>query len=105
MALMVRDFSALSEFAKVETSSFRYMKAVVPGPYTFILPATVRARKILDVNRAEVGVRMPSSPFTDTLFHLAPEAVILTTAAKNSRKRTTSSILRTSKPSTAMWWI
>jgi tRNA threonylcarbamoyl adenosine modification protein (Sua5/YciO/YrdC/YwlC family) len=82
MALMVRDFGALSEFAKVETSSFRYMKAVVPGPYTFILPATVRSRKILDVNRPEVGVRMPSSPFTDTLFQLSPEAVILTTAAK-----------------------
>jgi tRNA threonylcarbamoyl adenosine modification protein (Sua5/YciO/YrdC/YwlC family) len=82
MALMVRDFGALSEFAKVETSAFRYMKAVVPGPYTFILPATVRSRKILDVNRPEVGVRMPSSPFTDTLFSLSPEAVILTTAAK-----------------------
>lgn len=82
MALMVRDFGALSEFAKVETSAFRYMKAVVPGPYTFILPATVRSRKLLDVNRPEVGVRMPSSPFTDALFKLAPEAVILTTAAK-----------------------
>jgi tRNA threonylcarbamoyl adenosine modification protein (Sua5/YciO/YrdC/YwlC family) len=82
MALMVRDFGALSEFAKVETSSFRYMKAVVPGPYTFVLPATVRSRKILDVNRPEVGVRMPKSPFTDTLFQLAPESVILTTAAK-----------------------
>lgn len=82
MALMVRDFGALSEFAKVETSAFRYMKAVVPGPYTFILPATVRSRKILDVNRPEVGVRMPSSPFTDALFKLAPESVILTTAAK-----------------------
>lgn len=82
MALMVRDFGALSEFAKVETSSFRYMKALVPGPYTFILPATVRSRKLLDVNRPEVGVRMPSSPFTDALFKLAPESVILTTAAK-----------------------
>lgn len=82
MALMVRDFGALSEFAKVETSSFRYMKAVVPGPYTFILPATVRSRKLLDVNRPEVGVRMPDCPFTNTLFRLNPEAVILTTAAK-----------------------
>ncbi len=82
MAIMVRDFGALSEFAKVETSAFRYMKAVVPGPYTFVLPATVRARKILDVNRPEVGVRMPESPFTNTLFAMHPEAVILTTAAK-----------------------
>ncbi|MDQ3001582.1 MAG: L-threonylcarbamoyladenylate synthase [Fibrobacterota bacterium] len=82
MALMVRDFGALSEFAKVETSSFRYMKSLVPGPYTFVLPATVRSRKILDVNRPEVGVRMPNSPFTNTLFQLSPEAVILTTAAR-----------------------
>jgi tRNA threonylcarbamoyl adenosine modification protein (Sua5/YciO/YrdC/YwlC family) len=66
----------------VETSAFRYMKSVVPGPYTFVLPATVRSRKILDVNRPEVGVRMPDSPFTNTLFQMAPESVILTTAAK-----------------------
>jgi tRNA threonylcarbamoyl adenosine modification protein (Sua5/YciO/YrdC/YwlC family) len=82
MALMVRDFSELSEFAKVDTSAFRYMKSLVPGPYTFVLPATVRSRKILDVNRPEVGVRMPDCPFTNTLFALSPQAVILTTAAK-----------------------
>lgn len=82
MALMVRDFGALSEFARVDNSAFRYMKHLVPGPYTFILPATVRSRKLLDVNRPEVGVRMPKSPFTDALFSLSPEAVILTTAAK-----------------------
>lgn len=82
MALMVRDFGALSEFARVDNSAFRYMKHLVPGPYTFILPATVRSRKLLDVNRPEVGVRMPKGPFTDALFSLAPEAVILTTAAR-----------------------
>lgn len=82
MALMVRDFSELSEFAKVETAAFRFMKSLVPGPYTFVLPATVRSRKILDVNRPEVGVRMPDCPFTNTLFEMSPQAVILTTAAK-----------------------
>jgi len=82
MALMVRDFSALSEFAKVETAAYRYMKLLVPGPYTFVLPATMRSRRILDVNRPEVGVRMPDSAFTNALFALSPEAVILTTAAK-----------------------
>lgn len=82
MALMVRDFSALSEFARIDNFAYRYMKHLVPGPYTFVLPATVKARKILDVNRTEIGVRMPKGPFTDTLFTLAPTAVILTTAAK-----------------------
>jgi tRNA threonylcarbamoyl adenosine modification protein (Sua5/YciO/YrdC/YwlC family) len=82
MALMVRDFSELSEFAKVDTSAFRFMKSLAPGPYTFVLPATVRSRKILDVNRPEVGVRMPDCPFTNALFAASPTSVILTTAAK-----------------------
>lgn len=82
MALMVRDFSALSEFARIDNAAFRYMKHLVPGPYTFVLPSTVRARKLLEVNRPEVGVRMPKCVFTDALFALAPKAVILTTAAK-----------------------
>jgi tRNA threonylcarbamoyl adenosine modification protein (Sua5/YciO/YrdC/YwlC family) len=82
MALMVRDFSALSEFARIDNSAFRYMKHLVPGPYTFVLPSTNKARKLLEVNRPEVGVRMPKCVFTDALFALAPEAVILTTAAK-----------------------
>src|SRR4051812_12177097 len=82
MALMVRDFSLLSDFAKIDNSAYRYMRHLVPGPYTFVLPATVKAKKILEVNRPEAGVRMPSGPFTDTLFQLSPEAVILTTAAK-----------------------
>lgn len=82
MALMVRDFSALSEFARIDNAAYRYMKHLVPGPYTFVLPSTIRARKLLEVNRPEVGVRMPKSAFTDALFELSPKAVILTTAAK-----------------------
>jgi tRNA threonylcarbamoyl adenosine modification protein (Sua5/YciO/YrdC/YwlC family) len=82
MALMVRDFSVVTDFAKVDNAAYRYMKKLVPGPYTFILPATVRGRKILDVKRAEVGVRMPDSPFTNTLFKLKPDFILLTTAAK-----------------------
>ena len=82
MALILRDFSALSDFARLDNSSYRYMKKLVPGPYTFILPATTLGRRILDVNRPEIGIRMPDCPFGDALFLLKPEMVLLTTAAK-----------------------
>jgi tRNA threonylcarbamoyl adenosine modification protein (Sua5/YciO/YrdC/YwlC family) len=82
MALMVRDFSAVSDFARVDNAAFRYMKKLVPGPYTFILPATAHGRKILDVKRPEIGVRMPRHPFADALFVLRPGAILLTTAAR-----------------------
>jgi len=82
MALMARDFSTISDFAKVDNAAYRYMKKLVPGPYTFVLPATSHGKKILDVKRPEVGVRMPSHPFADALFALKPEILLLTTAAK-----------------------
>lgn len=82
MALMVRDFSTVTDFARVDNTAYRYMKKIVPGPYTFILPATVHGKKILDVKRPEVGVRMPSHPFADALFALKPDLILLTTAAK-----------------------
>jgi tRNA threonylcarbamoyl adenosine modification protein (Sua5/YciO/YrdC/YwlC family) len=82
MALMVRDFSTVTDFAHVDNTAYRTMKKLVPGPYTFILPATAHGKKILDVKRPEVGVRMPAHPFADALFALKPDAILLTTAAK-----------------------
>jgi tRNA threonylcarbamoyl adenosine modification protein (Sua5/YciO/YrdC/YwlC family) len=82
MALMVRDFSAVTDFARVDNTAYRYMKKLTPGPYTFILPTTAHGKKILDVKRPEVGVRMPRHPFADALFAMRPDAILLTTAAK-----------------------
>src|SRR5687768_3000119 len=36
MALMFQDFSAITEFARVDNYAFRTMKRLMPGPYTFI---------------------------------------------------------------------
>ena len=82
MALMAHDFSTVSDFAKVDNFAYRYMKKLVPGPYTFVLPATSLGKKILDAKRPEVGVRMPRHPFADALFQLKPDILLLTTAAK-----------------------
>lgn len=81
MAIMVHQFGEIPEFAQVSNSSFRYMKHLIPGPYTFILPSTIRGKKILDVKRPEVGIRMPRHSFVQTLHSLCPDP-ILNTAAK-----------------------
>ncbi len=105
MALMVRDFSVVTDFARVDNAAYRYMKKLVPGSYTFILPATVRGRKILDRQRAEVGVRMPSSPFTNALFALKPDFILLTTAAKIREDEKLPAIRRRSMPALVTRWI
>ncbi len=81
MSIMFHEFSSITDFARVDNFAYRYMKHLLPGPYTFILPATKQATKILDVNRQEVGIRMPDHPFFKALY-AEGSFPILNTAAK-----------------------
>lgn len=81
MSIMVSEFSTIPNFAVVENTAYRYMKNLLPGPYTFILPATKEGAKLLDVKRHEIGIRMPQHPFFETL-HQMYEEPILSTAAR-----------------------
>jgi tRNA threonylcarbamoyl adenosine modification protein (Sua5/YciO/YrdC/YwlC family) len=82
MALMTHHFASLNDYVKIDNSTFRIFKRYTPGPYTFILPATQKGRKQLDVNRPEIGVRIPRCTFGEALWKLKPEMVLLTTAAR-----------------------
>ncbi len=60
------DLTHISEYAHVSNNAFRIMKRLIPGPYTFILPAA-RMRhlpRILVSRRKTVGIRVPDSPAT-----------------------------------------
>jgi tRNA threonylcarbamoyl adenosine modification protein (Sua5/YciO/YrdC/YwlC family) len=56
----------VSEYALVSNMAFRTMKHLIPGPYTFILPAAKMKQfpKILVSKRRTVGIRVPNSPIT-----------------------------------------
>lgn len=80
MTLMIHDFSDLNDFAKLENFAYRYMKSYLPGPFTFILPAEKKIQRILDVKRPEIGVRMPKTPFFETLQEFEPMPLLSVTA-------------------------
>jgi len=52
--------SAISEYAKVNTPTFKLMKRNLPGPFTFILPTTSSLPKIYK-NKKTVGIRVPDN--------------------------------------------
>ncbi len=81
MAMLFHDFSHIAQYARISTFAFRTMRHVMPGPYTFILPALMRTAKLLESKRPEVGVRMPTHVFLQALLPLL-DAPILSTAAK-----------------------
>ena len=67
--LVCRDLSQLGEYAKVDTSAFRLLKAHTPGPYTFILDATREVpRMLLHPKRRTIGLRVPGNPIAQALL-------------------------------------
>ena len=53
--------SEIAEYAKVSNTLFKEMKRLLPGPYTFILPATSKLPNVLMNKRKTVGVRIPDN--------------------------------------------
>lgn len=63
LSILIPSFSGLSQFAHISDSAFKFMKHLIPGPFTFILPATKEVPKLLiDPKRKTIGVRIPSNP-------------------------------------------
>lgn len=60
LSIVCYDLSNISEFAKVDNSTFKLMKKNLPGPFTFILPANTNLPKIYR-NRKTVGIRVPDN--------------------------------------------
>jgi tRNA threonylcarbamoyl adenosine modification protein (Sua5/YciO/YrdC/YwlC family) len=57
------DLSHISEYARVSNAAFRTMKRLIPGPYTFLLPAArlKQLPKSMISKRKTVGIRVPDN--------------------------------------------
>ncbi|MFA6972733.1 MAG: L-threonylcarbamoyladenylate synthase [Gallionella sp.] len=63
LTLMCRDLSEISNYARVNNTQFRLLKANTPGSYTFILDATKEVPKRLQhPKRSTIGIRVPDHP-------------------------------------------
>lgn len=62
LSFICYDLSHLSEYAKhVDTPIFKLMKRTLPGPFTFILMASNKTPKILNMKKKTVGIRVPNN--------------------------------------------
>jgi len=58
--LVCRNLSELANYAKVDNSQFRLLKANTPGAYSFVLNATREVpRRLQHPKRSSVGIRVP----------------------------------------------
>ncbi len=62
LSFVCSDLSHLSEYAKpLSNPIYRLLKEYLPGPYTFILPASKMVPKILQSKKDTIGLRIPAN--------------------------------------------
>ena len=75
--LVCRDLSDLATFARVDNAQYRSLKALTPGPYTFVLKATQQApRRLLHEKRKTIGLRIPEHQITQHLLEALGEPLL-----------------------------
>ena len=61
-SFICKDLSHLSDYTKsIETPLYRVLKHHLPGPFTFILPASKQVPKILQSKKKTIGLRIPNN--------------------------------------------
>jgi tRNA threonylcarbamoyl adenosine modification protein (Sua5/YciO/YrdC/YwlC family) len=73
------DLSHLSDFTKsISTPMFRLLKAHLPGPFTFILPAGKQVPKLLQTKKSTIGIRVPDNKICLMLLEQLGHPIIST---------------------------
>ena len=62
LSFICKDLSHLSDYTKsISTPLYRLLKQHLPGPFTFILPASKQVPKILQSKKSTIGLRVPDN--------------------------------------------
>ena len=79
LTLVCRDLSEVSVYARVENSSYKIIRRLTPGPFTFILKATKDApRKLVHPKRKTIGLRIPDSNIVSKLLEVLDRPLMST---------------------------
>jgi tRNA threonylcarbamoyl adenosine modification protein (Sua5/YciO/YrdC/YwlC family) len=68
LSFICSDLSDLSKYARsITTPQYRFIKQYIPGPFTFILPASKEVPKILKSKKNTIGLRVPDHNITHAI--------------------------------------
>ncbi len=77
-SIVCHDLSNISIYAKVSNNTFRLLKRALPGPFTFILPATSDLPKTLQTKRKTIGIRIPNHEIPLKIIEMLGNPIITT---------------------------
>lgn len=86
LSFIFADFSDIADWAHIPNRAYRIMRRVLPGKYTFVLPAAREVpRSVFHLQkRRTVGVRIPDSPVTRNLVTHLGRPMLSTSVPRGS---------------------
>ncbi len=81
LTFLCSSLSNISQYAMVSDRAYRIMKHLIPGPYTFLLPATKLVPKlVMSPKRKTTGIRVPDHRICQDLLRALGNPIISTSA-------------------------
>lgn len=81
LTFLCSSLSNIAEYATVSDRAYRIMKHLIPGPYTFLLPATKQVPKlVMSPKRKTTGIRVPDNTLCQELLKTLGNPVVSTSA-------------------------
>lgn len=81
LTFLCSSLSNIAEYAIVSNANYRTMKSLVPGPFTFILPATKLVPKlVMNPKRKTTGIRVPDHKLSQAIIERLQNPIISTSA-------------------------
>lgn len=84
MSLIFADLKRIADWVHVPTPVFRIMRRVLPGQYTFILPASKEVPKSVLQKRREIGIRVPDNEVSRLLVEELGRPLLSTSVPKGA---------------------
>ncbi|MBE9170225.1 threonylcarbamoyl-AMP synthase [Pleurocapsales cyanobacterium LEGE 06147] len=81
LTFLCSSLSNIAQYAMVSDRAYRIMKHLIPGPYTFLLPATKLVPKlVMSPKRKTTGIRVPDHQVCQELLNALGNPIISTSA-------------------------
>lgn len=78
-SFLCRDLSHLSDYTKsIDTPLYRTLKNYLPGPFTFILPASRLVPKLVKSKKDTIGLRIPDNKICLQLMEMLDRPILST---------------------------
>lgn len=81
LTFLCSSLSNIADYARVSDEAYRLMKRLIPGTYTFLLPATkLVPRLVMNPKRKTSGIRVPNHTVCQSLLRTLGNPIISTSA-------------------------